>query len=135
VFEVGLTVWVLPVPPIDHEYVVAPVAVSVALCPLQIEGLLTFTLGNGVTVIVDVAELEQPGEVTVYVVVLVGLTVTLEPDIPPGLQEYVADPEAVSVEDWPAQMLAGEGVIDSVEGAFTVIVVEDDALQAPDPTL
>ena len=52
-------------------------AVRVVVCPAQIVGLFTVVLGEGLTVIVPVAVLEQPGldAVTVYVVVLVGDTV------------------------------------------------------------
>jgi hypothetical protein len=50
-------------------------------------GELTVTLGRGVTVMVRVAEPEQPGEVTVYVVVVAGVTVIEAEDPPPGFQE------------------------------------------------
>ncbi len=48
---------------------------------------LAVTVGNGLTVMVRVAVLTQPADdvpVTVYVVVLVGDTVTDEPDKLPG---------------------------------------------------
>ena len=55
---------------------------SVALAPLQILGELTVTVGNGKTVTTAVAVFKQPlaaVPVIVYVVVVVGLAVTLAP--------------------------------------------------------
>jgi hypothetical protein len=64
------------IPPVDHEYVEAPVAESVATCPVQMVAALTLTLGEGSTLTVAVAEEEQPAEVpvTVYVVPTAGVT-------------------------------------------------------------
>ena len=65
-----------------HEYVFAPVAVSVAFCPVQIV-IFGETVNTGigfivtVTCAVDVHPDASP--VTVYVVVEDGLAVTLEP--------------------------------------------------------
>ena len=53
VFEVGATISGLDVAPVDHEYVVAPEAVSVADPPEQIE--VEFTVIVGVGLIVTVA--------------------------------------------------------------------------------
>ena len=61
----------------------APFAVSVADCPVQIAaGGVTVTTGNGFTVTVTCAVAEHPlasAPVTVYVVVEDGLAVTGEP--------------------------------------------------------
>src|SRR5258706_576528 len=64
-------------------YVCAPLAVSVADCPLQIAGGgVTVMTGSGFTITVTCAVAEQPllsVPVTVYVVVEDGLAVTGEP--------------------------------------------------------
>lgn len=44
----------------DQVYVLAPVAFSAALAPLQIAGEFTVTVGLGLTVMVDVAVAVQP---------------------------------------------------------------------------
>jgi hypothetical protein len=65
-----------------HEYVFAPLAVSVADCPLQIVAEVTVTTGSGLTFTVTCVDAVQPFTsvpVTVYVVVEVGLAVTGEP--------------------------------------------------------
>ena len=90
-----------------HEYVVAPVAVSVVDCPLQIE-----TLGETIsmipfTVTVTCADAVQPFVVptTVYVVLEVGFAETLEPvellSDEDGDQEYVVAPPAINVAGKP----------------------------------
>lgn len=88
---VGEAATVAPVVPLnpvagDHEYVVAPLAVSVVLPPVQmvLESGVTVITGSGVTVTVVVAVDEQLPvvPVTVYVVVLVGLAVTFAPVVP-----------------------------------------------------
>jgi hypothetical protein len=63
--------------PVFHEYVVAPPAVIVADCPLQIVAFVLVTTGSGFTVTVETAVFEQPFEipVTVYEVDVEGLTV------------------------------------------------------------
>jgi hypothetical protein len=53
--------------PAVQEYVVPPLAVSVAVCPLQIVGELTFTVMLPPMVIVATAVLEQPLVVPVTV--------------------------------------------------------------------
>jgi hypothetical protein len=50
-----------------HVYVVAPVAVNVAVVPEQIVGEFTATVGSAVTVTVAVAVLEQPFAVPVTI--------------------------------------------------------------------
>ena len=74
-----------------HTYVEAPLALNEVLPPTQIAEFveLAVTVGNGLTVIVRVAVPTQPADdvpVTVYVVVVVGDTVTDEPDKLPGVQ-------------------------------------------------
>lgn len=59
--------------------------------------------------------------VTVYVVVVVGETVTGEPDSDPGIHAYVAAPVAVSVVELPVQIEALEAVAVTVGEAFTVM--------------
>ena len=53
-------------PPVQ-EYAVAPPAVKLAVCPLQIAGLFTVTVGFGFTVTVDTAVPVQPLVVPVTV--------------------------------------------------------------------
>jgi hypothetical protein len=67
--------------PGDHEYVVAPDAVSVVNAPAHIVAEFTVTTGSGFTVTVEVAVPLQPRllPVIVYVVVVVGLAVTDAP--------------------------------------------------------
>ena len=87
VVEVGDAVTVEPVvllSPVagDQEYVVAPLAVSIADCPTQIAGGVgTVTTGSGLTVTVTCAVAVHPFKVpvTVYVVVEFGVAVTVEP--------------------------------------------------------
>lgn len=89
---VGETVTVPPVnDPGIHEYVVPPLAVSEVELPEQIDELVdvVVTVGDGFTVIVRVEVAVQPAAlvpVTVYVVVVVGETVTGEPVNDPGIQ-------------------------------------------------
>ena len=57
----------LPLSPPVHVYVVAPVAVKVAVWPEQIVGEFTVTFGNGVTVTVAIAVPVQLPDVPVTV--------------------------------------------------------------------
>lgn len=63
-------------------YVLAPVAVSVAVLPGHMVAEFTVTVGVGLTVRVDVAVVVHPAAeaaVIVYVVLTVGLAVTVDP--------------------------------------------------------
>ena len=92
VVVVGETVTVVPLRlPGFHTYVDAPLPVSVVLDPLQIVEVLAeaVTVGRPVTVTVTLLVFVQPFEptpVTVYVVVVVGETVTVVPLKLPGFQ-------------------------------------------------
>ena len=104
-------------------------AVSVALCPAQIVGELTETVGAVVTFTVPDPEPGQPDKVyvTVYVVVDAGLTVMLCVVCPPGDHEYVppaADGVAVRIALWPAQIV-GELTL-TVGAVFTFTVPDPD---------
>jgi hypothetical protein len=59
--------------------------------------------------------------VTVYVVVVVGVTVTGEPVSDPGIQAYVEAPVAVNVVELPVQIDALDAVAVTAGEAFTVM--------------
>ena len=85
--DAGVEVTVAPVVALRyvaglHEYVFAPLAVSVVFCPVQMVMFgETVTTGTGFTVTVTCAVAVHPSAspVTVYVVVDVGFAVTIEP--------------------------------------------------------
>ena len=81
-------------------------------------------VGAGLTVMVRVAVPVQPpfDPVTVYVVVVVGETVTGEPVSDPGIHVYVVAPFAVMVAELPSQMVVVEVVVVTVGVVFTVMV-------------
>lgn len=85
---------------------------------------LAVTVGDAFTVIAWVAVDEHPAlvPVTVYVVVLAGETVTGLPDNDPGIHEYVVAPVAVSVAEFPEQIVAVDVVTLTVGVGLTVIV-------------
>ena len=105
----------------------APLAVSVADCPLQIVTGATVMLGWLAIVTVTCAVAVQPSAspVTVYVIVVVGVEVTVAPVVAlryvAGLQEYVFAPLAVSVVFCPMQIV-GFGVTVTTGIGFTVNV-------------
>jgi hypothetical protein len=72
--------------PVFQEYVSAPLTVSIACVPLHTVAFITLTIGIGFTVTVTVAWFVHPGvvAVTVYVVVVEGVTV-IEVPVPPLL--------------------------------------------------
>jgi len=121
-------------------YVLAPPAVSVMFCPVQMLAFgVTVTTGKEFTVTVTCAVDVQPlmSPVTVYVVVDVGLAVTEEPvdelKDDEGVQLYVLAPPAVSVMFCPVQM-AAFGVTVTTGNGFTVTVtcaVEVQPLMSP----
>ena len=115
----------------------APLPVNVADEPAQITGglLTAVTVGIGFTVNTTVAVHVQPAlvPVTEYVVDRAGETVILVPVNPPGFQVYVVAPEAVSVEELPAQMEAGAAFAVTVGLGFTdtvttTVLVQPEAL-------
>jgi uncharacterized protein with GYD domain len=131
----GETVTVVPLRlPGFHTYVDAPFAVSVVEDPVQIDDVpaVAVTVGVPTTVTVTVLVLVQPFDAvptTVYVVVLVGETVTVVPVRLPGFHTYVAPPLPVSVVLLPVQMvpLAADDVMVGV--VFTVMVRVDVFVQ------
>jgi hypothetical protein len=75
VLTVGVGVRVPVLLPVLHVYVDAPLAVKVAVFPIQMPGLLILITGEGLTVIVPVALLVHEkvlAPVTVYCVVVNG---------------------------------------------------------------
>ena len=83
------------------------------------------TFGAGFTVMVRVAVDVHPlaaVPVSVYVVVVVGETVTGDPLRLPGIQLYVAAPLPVMVVELPAQMVPPEVVVVTVGVGLTVMV-------------
>ena len=110
----------------------APLAVSVVLCPIHIDAGATVTFGwlAIVTVTCAVAVHPSASPVTVYVIVEVGLATTVAPVVVfnevAGLHVYVFAPLAVSVVFCPVQMVMfGETVTTGI--GFTVTVVCADA--------
>lgn len=82
----------------------APLAVNVAVCPVQIVAGLVANVGVAVTATEAVVVFTQPEEdvpVIVYVWFEVGLTVTELPLNPPGLHVYVDAPLAVNPTELP----------------------------------
>jgi hypothetical protein len=65
--EASAVVTPVEVAPADHVYDVAPLAVIVAVAPLQIVGDVTVTVGKLVTVTVATADPEHPPVVPVTV--------------------------------------------------------------------
>ena len=133
VVTVGLTVMVAVVAPVLQRNDVPPDAVSVAEPPIQIIGLGQVMLhtGNGFTVTVVEHELVHPFAfvtVTVYVVVVVGLTV-IEAVVAVLLHRNDVPPEAVNVDEPPIQIDGFAGVMLHVGGGFTVTVVEHELVQ------
>lgn len=108
-------------------YVDAPLADKLVVPPAQIDVLVAVavTVGDGFTVMVRVAVAVQPFAavpVTVYVVVVAGVTVTGDPVNDPGIHAYVDAPLAVIVEVEPEQIVAGVAVVVTVGVGFTVMV-------------
>ena len=108
-------------------YDVAPLAASVVLLPTQTEvfDAVVVTVGVGFTVTVNTEVFVQPFAavpVTVYVVAVVGDTVTEAPVKLPGIQLYVDAPLAVNVVELPAQIVVLDAVVVTGGNALTVMV-------------
>ena len=97
----------------------APLATSVTEPPVQIFGLLGIIVitGAGLTLTVTTVVLVQPVvavPITEYVVVIVGLAITIEPVVAlrpvPGEKLYVMAPLAVSVTELPEQIVGDDGL-------------------------
>ena len=135
---VGVTTTVNPtIGPGVQVYDVPPVADKDVVPPLQMVGEVAdgVIVGFGLTVIVVVFIVVHPvafAPVTVYCVVIVGLTTTLLPDKAPGIQvKEVAVPEVVKVDDPAPQIKAGLRVTVKVGAVVTVIVATADDVQLP----
>lgn len=131
----GEKVAVAFVPPLLlHAYVPPPLAVKVCDAPLQIVALLGAITAVGVVFTVTTADavavqLLALATVTVYVVVEAGVKVACALLPPPLLHVYVPPPLAVSICEFPLQMVAVAGVIPAVGFWFTVTVCEAVAEQ------
>lgn len=102
---------------------------------MEADNGLTFRIAAGFTVIVRVEVLLHPAAdvpVTVYVVVVVGKTVTVVPLKLPGIQVYVLPPCPVMVVLSPAQIVAAVVVVEIVGSGFTVTVTVD-VFEQPGP--
>ena len=101
-----------------------PLAVNVELLPMQIivGDALAVIVGLGIMLIEMVVVFEQEPlfPVTVYAVVIVGVTTILAPVKAPGFQVYVVAPDAVKVADVPAQIAVAEATAVTVRVGFTV---------------
>ena len=85
----------------------------------------TIRVGPGVTLIEINEVAEQPpfAPVTVYVVLIVGVTTTLLPVNAPGFQVYVVAPLAVNVEGYPAHIEVLLALTIRVGVVFTLMVI------------
>ena len=120
---------VVTLKPVDgvQVYVIPPVAVKVELLPLHIgEGVGAVIVGGGFTVTDTVVVFTQPlpsVPVMVYVELIVGLAVTVEPVVAlkpvDGVHVYVVPPVAVKMVLLPLHIGAGVGAV-IVGGGFTV---------------
>jgi hypothetical protein len=117
-------------PPL-HEYESAPLAINVALVPVQIVGELTVMSSDDPTVTVAIAEPVQEPDVpvTVYEVVLVGET-EIESVVSPPLHEYESAPVAVKVVV-PPEQIVGE-FTSTIKEEPTVTVATAEPVQEPD---
>jgi vacuolar-type H+-ATPase subunit F/Vma7 len=136
----GDTVTVAPVKlPGFHTYVTPPVAVIEVLEPAQMVALVVVVLmvGKLFTVTVTCAVFEHPPgavPVTVYVVVVVGDTVTVVPLRLPGFHTYVVAPVPVSVVLDPLQMVEVLAEAVTVGRPVTVTVTLLVLVQPFEPT-
>ena len=128
VATVGDTIEILPVVFCGIQvYDVVPLPVKVAVEPAQTKvGLATaVTVGPGVTVMTTVDDVIHPEPLsasTVYVVVVVGVTITLAPVKAPGFQVYEVAPLALNGPDDPSRNKVGAATT-VTDGAPTLIVI------------
>ena len=142
----GVTVVHVPPPFVEYSHLITlaefPLSVNVPLAePAQTvvtAGAIVPPVGEGLTVIVDVAVFVHPlalVPVTVYVVVEVGPALTTEPDVDDnpvaGLQVYVDAPDAVKVILLPLQIVAEVGDTVTLGSGFTVTTVAADVVEHP----
>ena len=107
VVSVGLTLIELPVSPLLHSKLVAPLAVKTAVSPAQTVASFTETIGCGFTrTCVETCAETQPKLVptTEKVVVSAGLTL-IELPVSPLLHSKLSAPNAVKIAVWPAQIV------------------------------
>jgi hypothetical protein len=119
VLDVGETFIAAVVALVFQEYVVAPLAVNVAVPPVQmfVDVELTFKFGVLLVIVTVFVSLQLPlTPVTVYVVVTVGDT-AIDEVVAVVFQEYVAAPLADSVTVEPEQ------IVEDVALTFTLGVV------------
>ena len=130
VATLGFTVMDAVVAEVLHRNDVPPDAVSVDEPPTQMDGGagVILQVGGGVTITVTEHELVHPFTsltVTVYVVVVAGLTV-IEAVVADVLHRNDAPPEAVNVDEPPAQMEESETAMLHVGPGLTVTVNEHE---------
>jgi hypothetical protein len=130
----GVTVTIAPFKfPGFQVYVAAPVAVNVAVLPLQITVgfAVALIVGNGLTTTVIVVLLVHAPfvAIAVNVVVTVGVTIIEVPVNPPGFQVKLGEPLAVSVAEPPTQIAVGEATILITGAVFTVTVTAAELVQ------
>jgi hypothetical protein len=136
VFEIGLTVTVLPIKKPGFQLcVVAPLAVNVAICPIQIAvGLAEAVMvGVGFTVIVIVFEFVHVplSPKAVKVVVAEGVVTATPPGKLPGCQVKLVAPEANSATEMPLQTELELAETPIIGKALTVIAIELLEVQTP----
>jgi hypothetical protein len=134
---VGLTDTVfVNCPPGAHEYVVAPLAVNTVDVPEHSIAELTTTVGVGFTVTVKLCKLVHPEALTpvkVYVVVIIGVAVTVVPlgelNVAAGDHVYEIAPLAVNTVGVPEHSVAF--ATETVGLGATVTIEVLFPLQAP----
>jgi len=127
VVTVGLTTTEVPVnAPGSQLYDVAPDPVNVEENPEQtaVGEATAVTVGKGIIKTLTVVVPIQPDAdvpLTVYVVLVTGVTTTLVPVKAPGFQVYETAPEALNVDDppLPAHTLVGDATAVIVGSGFT----------------
>lgn len=134
----GVNATLLVTPPL-HEYVDAPVPLSVTAVPLHtvVAGAaVELTVGNGFTVTVMVAVFVQPVNpvpVTVYVVVASGTNAT--PFVTPPVHVYAMPPMPLSVTEFPAHTGPAGDCTALMFGAGSTVIVMVDVPVQPFPSV